>query len=368
MTRFSASMRAARALVPWRGNASLHTGITSVLDAGACSASGTHNVNRVFSRTVRGCKDREACLFDSLNTWQNQDRLLIQWDQNSSSLLLCVFDGHGKRGGEVAEYLKSEVARRIFGHAIFKSCAPEVAEVERIVQDAVRAIDEDVIQQGLGERSGSTALIALVLGSELLIANVGDTRIVRGYSCKASGGSIRAEALTVDQSPCSEGWGAEEERALAAGCSFNQSCSPAAVETPQALSYLLKEASDIGHPGKYMRARFTRSVGDQYMKPCTTAEPVFTRHSLGPDDKYLVIASDGLWEFLGNQNVIDIVSGAVSPNQALDRLLETSRQKWMKDVSLGGGYVDDISIILADICAIDSLSSSGPTIHDVMDE
>jgi serine/threonine protein phosphatase PrpC len=38
-----------------------------------------------------------------------------------------------------------------------------------------------------------------------------------------------------------------------------------------------------------------------------TAEPDTCEFTLGLNDKYLVIASDGVWEFLSNEDVANIV-------------------------------------------------------------
>lgn len=43
--------------------------------------------------------------------------------------------------------------------------------------------------------------------------------------------------------------------------------------------------------------------------PYLTAEPEVTRHKLNPKDKFLVIASDGLWEFLSPDAVVQLVGG-----------------------------------------------------------
>ena len=45
-----------------------------------------------------------------------------------------------------------------------------------------------------------------------------------------------------------------------------------------------------------------------YTPPYLTAEPEVSHHELTEDDKFVVIATDGLWERLSNEQVIDIVS------------------------------------------------------------
>ena len=72
----------------------------------------------------------------------------------------------------------------------------------------------------------------------------------------------------------------------------------------------------------------SRSIGDVYMKharfnrepidakfrlpepmdmPILSANPTILSHPLHPNDSFLVFASDGLWEHLSNEKVVDIV-------------------------------------------------------------
>lgn len=62
---------------------------------------------------------------------------------------------------------------------------------------------------------------------------------------------------------------------------------------------------------------FTRSIGDfSSEKFGVTAEAELLTHALSPNDQFLVIASDGVWEFLTNKEVVDLVSAASDPLDA----------------------------------------------------
>jgi len=60
---------------------------------------------------------------------------------------------------------------------------------------------------------------------------------------------------------------------------------------------------------------FSRSLGDKTaeMVGCV-AKPEVTTHELSDEDVLCVIASDGVWEFLTNQNVIDICLATPDPH------------------------------------------------------
>ena len=45
-----------------------------------------------------------------------------------------------------------------------------------------------------------------------------------------------------------------------------------------------------------------RSIGDHTVKPVgVIAKPVVTQHSLTTQDEFMILATDGVWEFLDNQ-------------------------------------------------------------------
>ena len=47
----------------------------------------------------------------------------------------------------------------------------------------------------------------------------------------------------------------------------------------------------------------TRAFGNFSLKPFVTARPEITTRKLRKDDMYLVLASDGLWETISNEDV-----------------------------------------------------------------
>ena len=53
--------------------------------------------------------------------------------------------------------------------------------------------------------------------------------------------------------------------------------------------------------------RFLQILPDYYTPPYLTAEPEVSHRELTEDDKFVVIATDGLWEHLSNEQIINIV-------------------------------------------------------------
>ena len=63
----------------------------------------------------------------------------------------------------------------------------------------------------------------------------------------------------------------------------------------------------------------------------------------GRDDLILVTASDGLWEFMTDQEVMDIAGQTTEPRFAVDRLISESNERWMKEEQV----IDDTTVCVA---------------------
>ena len=69
--------------------------------------------------------------------------------------------------------------------------------------------------------------------------------------------------------------------------------------------------------GNYPGTSFTRSLGDFIAeKSGVYAEPEILVRDLKPEDRIIVLADDGVFEFLTNQNVIDICTKFDDPLEA----------------------------------------------------
>ena len=55
-----------------------------------------------------------------------------------------------------------------------------------------------------------------------------------------------------------------------------------------------------------------RSIGDHALKDVgVIAEPVVTTYDVTPEDDFLVLATDGVWEFLSSQQAVAIVAACL---------------------------------------------------------
>ena len=59
---------------------------------------------------------------------------------------------------------------------------------------------------------------------------------------------------------------------------------------------------------------------------------------------YIVIASDGLWEFVSSREVMEIVAQGGSVSEICQTLVTEARCRWRE--LEGGGYIDDTTVTL----------------------
>lgn len=65
---------------------------------------------------------------------------------------------------------------------------------------------------------------------------------------------------------------------------------------------------------------YCRSLGDADLKPAVTAQPDVVEHHITSEDEFVVLASDGLWDKLSNQEAVGLVYDTVKqPTMAAQR-------------------------------------------------
>ena len=114
----------------------------------------------------------------------NQDRAMIVSPLfGSERAKLCgVWDGHGYLGERVSEFAAQQTPLRLVNAV--RDTADASLNNENLIIQALKnifiEIDRDVPTNGMG---GSTASMALQVGSQLYIANVGDSRTIVATHC-----------------------------------------------------------------------------------------------------------------------------------------------------------------------------------------
>lgn len=199
--------------------------------------------------------------------------------------------------------------------------------------------------------SGSTCVTVMTLGQKLFCSNVGDSRGIVVKKKEGAAGKLIAQAISRDQKPCQPD---EAARIHKYGGRIDSFRDPDKNPIGPLRVWLKNE--DI--PGLAM----TRSFGDEVASRVgVTAEPEILELDLCPDDRFIVLASDGVWEFLSNEEVAKVVLPyfeCKNAEKAAEAVVRESYLKWKQEED---DIVDDITcvIIFLDV----KLEQQEPNIH-----
>jgi len=88
-----------------------------------------------------------------------------------------------------------------------------------------------------------------------------------------------------------------------------------------------------------------RSLGDAVAHTAgVISDPEFTEKELDPSsDRVIVVATDGLWEFVDNDETIELLFPTPGPAEAVDCLVKEANARWMQEEQV----IDDTTIIVA---------------------
>eukprot|EP01017_Pseudomicrothorax_dubius_P023902 TRINITY_DN2544_c0_g1_i1.p1 TRINITY_DN2544_c0_g1~~TRINITY_DN2544_c0_g1_i1.p1 ORF type:complete len:537 (+),score=106.58 TRINITY_DN2544_c0_g1_i1:68-1678(+) len=215
----------------------------------------------------------------------------------------AVFDGHG--GSSCSEFLKNNLHTLIFHSKYYPQDVPHAIEealqhLDSAFLDYVEANPHDVT-------CGSCSIFALMVDDMCYVANVGDSRAI----LSSLDGKIVSQ-LSVDHKPNDPG---ELKRLTEAGAKVAQ------------LEFAVDDAGkDFVKFGPYRMfppgLSVSRAVGDiegkdpKYggLKNTLISTPDIFSFRLNPENDFMVLASDGLFDVVSNEEVIKLVYETASEN------------------------------------------------------
>lgn len=207
--------------------------------------------------------------------------------------LFAIFDGH--MGHEVAQYLQEHLFDNILRQP---KCLEQLNSATlKAYEDTDRTILQKVSELGLG---GSTAVTAiLVNGRKLLVANVGDSRAVL---CR-SGDAIQ---LSVEHEPKGERRSIERRG-----------------------GFVTVFPGDV--PRVDGQLAVARAFGDKKLKAHLSSEPDVIMLKIEKADEFLILASDGLWKVMENQEAVDLARRVRDPDAAAKVLTAAALSRKSRD-------------------------------------
>lgn len=236
----------------------------------------------------------------------NQDSFCIHspFGTNPNDHFFGVFDGHGEYGAECSQFVKQKLCENLLRSSRFHIDAVEACS------SAVLTTNLQLHADNLDDSmSGTTAITILVRGNTLYVANAGDSRAV---IADKRGKDIVAVDLSIDHTPFRVD---ELERVKLSGARVLTLDQIEGLKNPDVQCWGTEEADDGDPPrlwvenGMYPGTAFTRSIGDSIAETIgVVANPEIVVLELTQNHPFFVIASDGVFEFLTSQTVVDMVS------------------------------------------------------------
>ncbi|GAX82159.1 hypothetical protein CEUSTIGMA_g9587.t1 [Chlamydomonas eustigma] len=210
------------------------------------------------------------------------------------------------------------------GGGALEACGAGSSYCSTVVEDALKEAflktDEEFSSNTCAAMVGSTAVVAVVGKRRVWVANCGDSRAVLCRSGKAI-------QLTDDHKPDRED---EAERVKKAG--------------GQVLYW-------NGHRVMGILA-MSRAIGDHNLRPYVISDPEVTAVARSPEDDFLLLASDGLWDVLCNQDAVDLAKRCLArawekgaSRKAAARIAASVLTK----AAIDKGSRDNVTVVLVDL-------------------
>uniref|UniRef100_A0ACD5T6R7 Uncharacterized protein n=2 Tax=Avena sativa TaxID=4498 RepID=A0ACD5T6R7_AVESA len=240
-----------------------------------------------------GCKSDDGNLSCGYSSFRGKRASMEDFfDIKSSKIddkqinLFGIFDGHG--GSRAAEYLKEHLFENLVKHPEFMS------DTKLAISETYKKTDSEFLESEINTHrdDGSTASTAVLVGNHLYVANVGDSRAVISKSGKAI-------ALSDDHKP-------------------NRSDERKRIESAGGIVMW----AGTWRVGGVLA--MSRAFGNRLLKQFVVAEPEIQEQEIDDELEFLILASDGLWDVVPNEDAVSLVKMEEEPEAAARKLTETA--------------------------------------------
>jgi len=249
---------------------------------------------------------------------------LLSMKEDKDGAFFAVFDGHG--GANVAKYCGDMMHKQVVGTDAYQN-----GDYVEAFKRGFLATDEEMLKDDVmkDDMSGSTAICVLIKDSKIYCGNAGDSRAISSVAGIC-------DELSFDHKPSDE---MEAKRIVAAGgwVEFNR------VNGNLALSRAM---------GDFVFKRNSKKPAEEQIVTCY---PDVITKDITKDHEFIVLACDGIWDVMSNQEVVDFVRARIAqklpPEQISEELLDHCLAP---DSQLGGLGCDNMTAII--VCLLQGQS------------
>ncbi|VFQ92812.1 unnamed protein product [Cuscuta campestris] len=274
------------------------------------------------------------------------DAMIVQSDDLGGFSYAAVFDGHA--GFSSVRFLRDELykecVRALQGGLLLNG--KDLNAVRKALQEAFESADEKLMNwlETSGEEieSGSTATVIFVSNDALFISHIGD-------SCVVFSRSGKAEMLTSSHRPYgSNKTSLEEIRRIreAGGWIVNgRICGDISVSRAFGDMRFKNKKKEMLEKG-VVEGRWSQKFASRvkFHSHLLTALPDVSQITLGSDAEFVLLASDGLWDYINSFEAVNFVRKQLREHGDVQRACEALARN-----ALDLRSQDNISIIIADL-------------------
>ena len=318
-----------------------------------------HSFSKIIDRTnyissnifIKNIKAQsQAGRLEPHHTKINQDTYLIEQNINGilNFNLFGVLDGHGVDGHHVSKYVAKFLKNKLGTHPKVKYLTDPQKIYQKITENNYKIIeyifleaDEQIRKEHFDfYLSGTTCVVIIQLEEKIICANCGDSRAILIYENNSKDnltGNLKNTKIFPLSDDCKPNLPQEKYRIMKSGGTVEKSENE---EGDKIGPYRVWEG-DKDYPGLAM----SRSIGDLAAKKVgVIPNPLIKEYTIDHNSKYLIICSDGVWEFLSNENVMEICNKYYIRNDVnglCQDLIKKATFWWEKEDNV----IDDITVV-----------------------
>jgi serine/threonine protein phosphatase PrpC len=240
--------------------------------------------------------------------------------------LFGVCDGHGHSGGEVSSFIKDRLPLLLSKSQIF------LENPRQAILNSIADLQREILRKSFDTTfSGSTLNLVLILRNKLYCANVGDSRAVLARKEPRRWAEVE---LSRDHKPEIP----EEKKRIEMNGGRVEAYQD---DDGQPFGPTRVWVKNQDFPGIAM----SRSLGDSVAGSIgVISVPEISERELQPVDKFFVIGSDGLFEFISSEDIVRLAACQLkSKDPALisNYLVRIANERWRKEEE----SVDDVTCV-----------------------
>ena len=299
--------------------------------------------NKVIRKIIKDILPYTHVGFDGEEPKENnQDNYFIykNFMNKKDYIYMSVCDGHGVEGHFVSDFIKEtlphDMSENLKNKNILTENEKEKAEIYQIIKETFLMANEKLVdnEEINSLFSGSTCVSLIYTPEKLIVPNIGDSRAVLGRLIDKETNEYKAIDLSRDHKPTEKD---EAQRIIENDGRIQPFTEDGEFVGPERVWIKEEEV-----PGLAM----TRSFGDRVAATVgVMSEPEIKEFKFEEGDKFMIIASDGIWEFISSQECINIIKDFYDKNDlkgCCEYLYQESSKRWLKEEEV----IDDTTLIL----------------------